>query len=120
MRRVDLSERPTGREDLAGWYSAALSAQARSGLSITEYAPCIGVAAATLYQWRRRLSVSAADHAGVSNPSNLVEVTIARPIGSSRAGGLIVRVGDDGRSIEVPRGFDAEDLRRLVAVLESC
>jgi hypothetical protein len=40
---------------LAGWYSAALSAQASSGLSITEYAPCIGVAAATLYEWRPRL-----------------------------------------------------------------
>jgi transposase-like protein len=105
---------------LAGWYSAALSAQASSGLSITEYAPCIGVAAATLYEWRQRLSVLAADEAGASPPSNLVEVTIARPMKSSRAGGLIVRVGDAGRSIEVPSGFDAEDLRRLMAVLESC
>ena len=117
MRRVDLSERPTSREDLADWYSAALSAQARSGLSVSDYAACIGVTAATLYQWRRRLSPSSA---GDQGGSNLVEVSIARPMRSSPDGGLIVHVGDDRRSIEVPAGFDAEDLRRLVAVLESC
>jgi hypothetical protein len=33
---------------------------------------------------------------------------------------MVVRVGDGRRSIEVPRGFDGDDLRRLVAVLESC
>ena len=120
MRRIDLGPRPTGREELSGWYSAALSAQAASGLSVTDYAELIGVTAATLYQWRRRLAAAGDD---APAPGNLVEVTIARPtpsaISSSR-NNLLVRIGDGRRSIEVPRAIEADDLRRLIAVLESC
>ena len=97
--------------------SAALDAQAASGLSVTAYAERIGVTAATLYQWRRRLSASSDDDHG---QANLVEVTIARPRPTAADGCLVVRVKDGRHSIEVQRGFDTDDLRRLRGVLESC
>jgi hypothetical protein len=115
MRKDDLGERPTSRKDLAAWYSAALDAQARSGLSVSDYAEQIGVTGWTLYDWRRRLGGG-----GVRDRGKLVEVTVARSMGAEGGGGMVVRVGDGRRSIEVPRGFDGDDLRRLVAVLESC
>ncbi len=117
MRRIDLGARPTSRDELASWYSAALEAQAASGVSVTDYAEQIGVTAATLYQWRRRLSSSSGDSQG---RASLVEVTIGRPNTASTSGGMIVRLGDGRRSIEVPRSFDGDDLRRLVTLLESC
>jgi len=52
--------------------------------------------------------------------ANWVEVTIGRSSPANIAPGMIVRLGDGRRSIEVPRSFDGDDLRRLVTVLESC
>ena len=116
MRRIDLGGRPTSRRDLASWYSAALDAQAASGLSVADYAERIGVSVPTLYQWRRRLeSPTGGDAAG----AKLVEVTVSLPAART-TDGLVVRVCDGRRSIEVPRGFDGDDLRRLLAALESC
>ena len=100
---------------MAAWYSAALDAQAVSGLSVSAYAKQIGVTGWTLYDWRRRLSSGA-----VRKRAKLVEVTVARDVEGSSGEALVVRVGDGRRSIEVPRGFNGDDLRRLVAVLESC
>lgn len=117
MRRFDLGERPRSRDELAAWYSAALDGQAASGLSVTAYAEQIGVTAATLYQWRRRLLDSDGETPG---RANLVEVTIARPSRPTGDSTLVVRVSDGRRSIEVPRGFDGDELRRLVTALESC
>jgi hypothetical protein len=116
MRSIDLGERPTSRSELAAWYSAALDAQAASGLSVTDYAEQIGVPAVTLYQWRRRLDSATRDG---QDHARLVEVTVTRPA-ASNSDGMVVRVCEGRRSIEVPRGFAGDDLRRLVAVLESC
>ena len=55
----------------------------------------------------------------VGGNAKLVEVTFARPAAVS-GGGLVVRLSGGRRSIEVPRGFDEVDLRRLVTALESC
>jgi hypothetical protein len=114
MRRNDLGERPTTRKELAAWYEAALEDQSQSGLSVSDYAGRIGVTATTLYWWRRRLG----QRGGVRDPVSLVEVAVAGPEGGGEA--LVVRLSDGRRSIEVPRGFDDNDLRRLVTVLESC
>jgi transposase-like protein len=117
-RKIDLSERPTSRDELADWYSAVLDAQAGSGLSVAHYAEQVGVSAWTLYQWRRRLD-DATKRDGAD--SNLVEVAIVQPMATSAtAGSLVVRVGEGRHSIEVPRGFDSDDLCRLVVALESC
>ena len=125
MRRLDLGERPTGRAGLSQWYSAALAAQKRSGLTLEEYARQLGVTATTLYQWRRRLSGGGGGRSGskATEPGpRLVELVVNRA-DAKTAGDLamcaIVRLGGS-RSIEVPRGFDSDDLRRLVTLLESC
>lgn len=116
MRRIDLGRRPAGGEELAAWYSAALDEQAASGLGVTAYAKQLGVSTWTLYQWRRRLQSLPTE----APRASLVEVTIARPTRPTGDSSLVVRVNDGRRSIEVPRGFDAEELGRLVAALESC
>lgn len=116
MRRIDLGERPRSREELAAWYSTALDAQPASGLSVADYAARIGVSVPTLYQWRRRL---ASQTRGGRDRAQLVEVTVARPAPSA-GGRMVVRVCDGRRGIEVPLGFDGDELRRLVAALESC
>lgn len=126
MRRLDLSGRPSGRVDLSKWYSQALAAQERSGLAMAEYARQLGVTATTLYQWRRRLSAGggrrSAGKATETARPRLVELVVERGDAAAAGGAgicAVVRLGDS-RSIEVPRGFDADDLGRLVRVLESC
>ena len=101
---------------MSEWYAAALADQAASGISVAEYAARLGVSVPTLYQWRRRLGSLRRDIADVD--TKLVEVTLARPVPVADA--LVVRVCSGRRSIEVPRGFDDDDLRRLLTVLESC
>jgi len=120
MRTNDKGRRPVGRDELAQWYAEVLADQASSGLSVAEYADEIGVTASTLYHWRRRLAEDESDSHG-RRPYGLVEVAIEddRRAGKSEAAQLVVRL-DSGRSIEVPAGFDGVELRRLVAVLESC
>lgn len=87
-------------------------------MSVTEFAEQAGVSAWTLYDWRRRLSCSVAAEAAPAKV-DLIEVSIARS-GSAPGGGMVVRLGDGHRSIAVPPGFDGDELRRLVSVLESC
>lgn len=118
MRRIELGERPRSREDLACWYAAALHSQETSGLGMAAFAARIGVAAPTLYQWRRRLSSAEQDgEAG----ARLVEVRVSQGVADhDAAGSLVVRVCDGRRSIEVPRNFDDGVLRRLIEVLETC
>jgi Transposase len=117
MRRNRLGERPSNRIELAAWYATALESQAHSGLSVARYAEEIGVTPATLYQWRRRLWRSSDSD---PNRAKLVEVSLAASRTNSVAEAVVVHVGGGRRSIEVPRGFDDGDLRRLLAVLESC
>ena len=118
MRRNRLGERPSNRIELAAWYATALESQADSVLSVARFAEEIGVTPATLYQWRRRLWRSPdADQ----DRAKLVEVSLAASKTNSAAEAVVVHVGGGGRrSLEVPRGFDDGELRRLLAVLESC
>lgn len=118
MRRIAIGQRPTSRGELAAWYSSILEQQSSSGLSVTEFAEQAGLSAWTLYDWRRRLSSPVAAEATPAK-AELIEVSIARS-GSAPGGGMVVRLGDGHRSIAVPSGFDGDELRRLVTVLESC
>ena len=117
MRRTHLGERPASRDELAAWYSAALEAQGASGLSVVAYATQLGVSVPTLYQWRRRL---VAAERGKDAGARLVEVTSAPAATSVAEPGLVIRVNEGRRSIAVHSGFDDAELRRLIAVLESC
>jgi len=116
MQRIELGERPARREDLTAWYESALDLQARSGLSVTDFAARAGVSAWTLYEWRRRLSRAADQHE--APPPRLVEVAVVQetPGASSR---LSVHLRN-GHRVDVPSGFDTADLHRLIGVLESC
>lgn len=115
---INLKVRPESREDLPAWYAAALSEQAGSGLSMADYANELGIAPATLYQWKRRLSAD--DDAEFETPRSLGLVEVHVEGVSDEAGGpIVVRLGR-GRCVEVPRRFDDEDLLRIVELLESC
>ncbi len=120
MKNIDLMERPQKRGELADWYTTALAEQASSGLSVAEYADELGVSSATLYQWKRRLS--AEDTAEFETPRSLglVEVTIEdQPRVCAESSSIVVQLSGD-RRVEVPRGFDDNDLVRLISLLESC
>ena len=120
MRRIAIGARPTSRADLAEWYAAILEQQAASGLSVTAFAEQVGLSAWTLYDWRRRLSWSESPgHGCLRAEPKLIEVAIAQP-GPVHDAPMVVRLGDGRRSIAIAPGFDSGELRRLVAVLESC
>lgn len=118
MRRIAIPERPTSRGELAAWYSSILQQQAESGLTVTDYAVRVGVSAWTLYVWRRRLRAVRSSNRRTERPK-LIEVAVGRPTAPATEG-LLVRIGDGRRSVAVPCGFDASELRRLLEVLESC
>ena len=125
MQKNKRVQRPGRRDELAQWYAEVLAHQASSGLSVAEYAAEIGVTASTLYEWRRRLKGQVGGGQPPSGTFGLVEVALQKdPQGrdqeaAGRSAGLVVRLGGD-RGIEVRRGFDGDELRRLVTVLESC
>lgn len=105
---------------MAEWYAALLEQQAASRLSVTAFAERVGLSAWTLYDWRRRLSgTGPVDQGSLPSKPKLIEVAVARPESASDEH-LVVHLGDGRRSIAVRHGFDCDDLRRLVAVLESC
>jgi hypothetical protein len=116
MQRIELGSRPTRREDLAAWYSAALEQQAKSGLSIPRFAARAGISAWVLYQWRRRMSPAA--RLGDAPAPRLVEVAVV-PTNPANADRLSVHLRS-GHKVDVSAGFDGAELRRLIGVLESC
>ena len=103
-----------------------------SGQSAREYAERNGLSQTTLYRWRQeyeRTPESASSRKGrgtsekVSLPrlpkERFVEVEVRReepesPVGGSR---FVVEVVG-GRRVEVPRGFDGDELRRLLEIVE--
>jgi transposase-like protein len=104
--------------DLAEHYRALLAEQARSELSVTEFAGEVGLSAATLYAWRRRLSGSRAQDREPGR--ELLEVQIAdgeRP--AARPSPVVLTV--DGRlRIELEADFDDGALERLLRLLSRC
>lgn len=119
MRKPDLDERPSGRDELAVRYAEMLAAQVASGMSLRGYALQHGISPWTLYSWRRRLGNPRPRSSAAASPPRLVELTLTPPADTPREH-LVVRVCADRRSIAVPRGFDPAELRRLVEALESC
>ena len=110
--------RPKSRTELAAWYEAIFDAQESSGMSVAEAADEIGVTASTLYQWRRRL-VAAPD--ADLQAAGLVRVRVGRgeePL-SKGSRSVVLRLGEN-RSVEVPDGFDADELARLIEVVATC
>ena len=115
MRRNAIGGRPTRREDLAEWYRSLLERQAESGLSVRAFAATAGVSAWTLYEWRRRLGDTARYRDGAPR---LVEVSVV-PSSPPTSAGIGVELRS-GHRLDVRAGFDDDELRRLIGVLESC
>ena len=117
---IHADTRPSSRSELATWYEAALADQESSGLSVAEYAGKVGVTAATLYSWRRRL-VSESSRQPAGDACGLVRVEVRRDAQglAPESETLVVRVGRR-RSIAVPPRFDADELARVIEVLEAC
>jgi len=103
-----------------------IAEQERSGRSVREFAEEKGVSVWSLYGWRSRLGVgggpkrSGDRRRGDALETELVAVDV---VGGGSAGVveaqplLEVEVGDV--RVRVPRGFDAEELGRLVCVLRA-
>ena len=88
---------------------AAFDAQARSGLSLTCFAAREGLEVHRLYRWSRRLEDPG------DRPTGFVEVTAAVAARGEVRFDVVLR---SGQVVRVPEGFDALELRRLVAALE--
>ena len=106
------------RAELAEYYRELLAEQEESGLSVAEFAEEVGLSGATLYAWRRKLSL---DIEGGNRPTGqLVEVSVAcSKEAVQRSSSLILRVGDEFE-VELDEDFDAGALRRLLEVLGAC
>ena len=85
-----------------------------SDLSVREYSELTGVSVSSIYHWRRRLSGSSL---AAAPSSDFVSVTVVP--GPIAAEPLVIEMAG-GRRIMVGAGFDAESLRRLITVVESC
>lgn len=96
----------------------------KSGLTAREFAAQLGVNASTLAFWKYKLGKEqrgGTASGSALSPVQFVEVTGAVPGGLSGAAidERLEVVCAGGCVVRVPRSFDAETLRRLMAVLES-
>lgn len=87
-----------------------------------EISRAIGISVSTVYAWRRWISRKRASAA--SPRPSLVQVRVRREVSlpeSTAVGTRPLIVGlVGGRRVEVPCGFDAAELARLLSVLEPC
>lgn len=120
MRIRQNARRPKTRDELAGWYEELLREQRTRGASISEVAAQAGVTPTTLYAWRRRLRAGQGKES-TPRTGGLVRVRVQQGDQERRPTPppLVVRLAD-GRSVEVPHGFDADELRRLLDAVSQC
>jgi len=93
-----------------------------SGLTARAFAARIGVKQGTLVKWKYRLAREQSarpDGLSSSRPVEFVELSTTVPHATVETSDTRLEVVcEGGRSVRVPRGFDAESLRRVVDVLE--
>ncbi len=100
-----------------GHWRTVVREQESSGRTVKEFARSRGLSAATLYWWRSALGRRGAPK---SDRIRLAPVTVVGSTTSNResSGADFEVVLRSGRRVFVPDCFDADALRRLVAVLE--
>lgn len=116
------------------WARQHVEAQAESGLSVQDFCFAYGVEVRTFYGWRRRLKAKRPSPPGEDAASRLplqqlfaevpvyspepvsAECVSLEPVSAASVVEVVVR---GGRRLEVGADFDEEELRRLVALLES-
>jgi len=122
MSTFTWSPRPTNRNELSAWYESVLLEQERTGLSVTEAAEEVGVTPVTLYAWRRRLRgwIDNEENEADEAPTQLIRVHLRTNEEAERTSmPFVLRLGGD-RVVEVPSGFDAKELARLIEVVSEC
>jgi hypothetical protein len=87
-----------------------VSEQARSGLDVTTFCRERALCRSYFFVWKKRLCESAA--------AKFLEVQVAEPAPSVQGDSRIEVRLQNGRSLVVGRGFDADHLRALLAVVE--
>lgn len=92
-------------------WRARVDEQERSGLTVREFARQRGLNGNTLSWWRSKLRRNRAQETAMVP----VEVVDGDPVGGPAQLELVHR---SGVVLRLPRGFDASDLRRVLAVLE--
>ena len=105
--KAPIRRRPTITEKIR-----LLEACERSGLTRKAFAAQQGIGLSTLYQWQRQNRASAS-----KRPARLIEVPGLFAHGPVMAPYRLHLPG--GRLLEVGRGFDPDELRRLVQLLQS-
>lgn len=119
-----IEERATGALSARGREMAALIAeQERSGLSAREFARQRGIAEGTMSWWRRELRLRGAlGRSADTGSAALIPVAVVDEVRATGAtpsrDGFVVHTAA-GMKVEVPSGFDAAELRRLLEAL-SC
>ena len=88
-----------------------------SGLMRAAFCQQRGLAVGTLDKYRRRVQSKPQSGAGTQLPVGVVS-SPSQPAESETRGGVLVVELRSGRRIEVDRGFDAQTLERLLAVLD--
>ena len=83
---------------------------------MVDFAEDVGVSAATLYSWRRRLREAEEE----SEARELIEVEITEAGGEIRPGASIVLTVDGRLRIDLASNFDDGALERLLGVLSRC
>ena len=102
---------------------AVLAEQAASGLSILQFCRRRGIALSTFHSWRSRLHGRRrrSDRGRGGDPraaDAFVEAIVPAPASASAPSVPIVELRC-GRRVAVPRDFDADDLARLLRLVES-
>ena len=92
-----------------------LSAAARSGETLREWARRHGVDGRSLQAWQRNLARRSSSGSPVKAAKLVELIPLETPTPSAR---YVIRVGE--ASVEVGDDFDAGTLRRLVELLRAC
>jgi hypothetical protein len=94
--------------------------QEASGLTVAEFAARRGMTAGTIFHWRHRFRGElGAAHRPTLIPVRIVDAVDDESAIAPQTSTLVVEL-QGGRRIAVPHDFSADDLRRLIGVVESC
>ena len=116
MKRPSSQIRPTRRHRTPEEKAEILRAHRRSGLPLLAFAGEHGLCYASLLRWRSQQlnEAGAVAPPGTEADPCFVPVKIEGEV----LGGDYVLSWPEGRSLKIPRQFELESLRRLLAVLE--
>jgi hypothetical protein len=105
-----MTQRQRSKKKWKKW-RGLVSEQARSGQSVAEFCHGRNLRTSHFYWWKRRLRENAT--------TKFVEVQVAEPTTSAASDPRVEIRLQNGRSLVVGQGFDPEQVRALLAVVEA-